>query len=140
GLAQAFLFAGARSLLVSHWSVDDLSARQLMVETMRRYVEVPGTRKAAALRFAMQTVRSTPGLEHPFFWAPFDLVGTGDRPTRDQDRLAMFVAAAESGADGDLGLPSGTADLAQRPQSFLRGSHAPGLVANGGDPLAGNTP
>ncbi|MCB2136139.1 MAG: CHAT domain-containing protein, partial [Rhodobacteraceae bacterium] len=50
GLAQAFLFAGARSLLVSHWSVDDLSARQLMVETMRRYVEVPGTRKAAALR------------------------------------------------------------------------------------------
>lgn len=78
GLARAFFFAGARALLVSHWSIDDNAAMDVMVETMKRAAKDKTLGKAHALRQAMLTVMQRPGYNHPFFWAPFSLIGVED--------------------------------------------------------------
>lgn len=73
GLSRAFLAAGARTVVVSLWSVSDAATRALMEAFYDRYLEDGD--KAAALRHAMRTVRQTPGWEPPRFWAPFVVVG-----------------------------------------------------------------
>ncbi|MBN9672913.1 tetratricopeptide repeat protein [Roseibium aggregatum] len=75
GLTRAFFFAGAKSLLVSHWSVDDASALTLMLETVRREANGSAEDKAFALRQAMLKLMKEPAYGHPFFWAPFSLIG-----------------------------------------------------------------
>jgi CHAT domain-containing protein/tetratricopeptide (TPR) repeat protein len=71
GLTRGFLYAGARSLLMSLWTVSDESTVTLMKEF---YIEWrAGASRARALQKAMQTVRLT--YPHPFYWAPFVLVG-----------------------------------------------------------------
>lgn len=81
GLASGFLAAGARSLLVSLWRVDDRATASLM----RGFYQAlrTGKGRAAALREAQlallnsgRTDSDTPGLyRHPAYWAPFVLVG-----------------------------------------------------------------
>lgn len=73
GLARAFFFAGARSLMVSHWPIDDAVTPQLMADTMARSSE--GMSRAQALRQAQLAMASRPEHAHPFFWAPFSVVG-----------------------------------------------------------------
>jgi len=78
GLARAFFYAGARSLLVSHWPVRDDVAPELTVNSLRFYRQ--GTSKAVALQKAMHSVRmdvADPTRAHPFSWAPFTIVGDG---------------------------------------------------------------
>ena len=53
GLARAFFYAGARSLLVSHWSVDDNSAARLMIGTFRCMSRNSNLSHAEALRQSM---------------------------------------------------------------------------------------
>jgi len=76
-LAQAFFFAGAQSLLVSHWPVFDDIAPILTVAALKRAQS--GVERAEALQAAMQLVRNDPKLDaaHPAVWAPFTLVGEG---------------------------------------------------------------
>lgn len=77
GLARAFLFAGARSMLVSHWAVSDEATSRLMQETFRQ-IGTGGVRgRALALQKAMQTLRTSAGgrFADPRYWAPFTLVG-----------------------------------------------------------------
>ena len=76
GLAHAFLYAGARSLLLSHWQVRDDAAERLSVATVRGTAE--GQDRAAALREAMLDLmkdRNIPDSAHPAIWAPFILIG-----------------------------------------------------------------
>jgi CHAT domain-containing protein len=76
GLAQAFLYAGANSLLVSHWRLRDDTAAQLTVDTFRNVSA--GMAKAEALRQAqlkLMADKSVPNSSHPAAWAPFILVG-----------------------------------------------------------------
>jgi CHAT domain-containing protein len=61
-------------VVVSQWSVDDTSTKELMVEFYEQYLK-PGTDKATALQRAMQKVRSQPGREAPRYWAPFMVIG-----------------------------------------------------------------
>lgn len=71
GLVRGFLSAGAPSLLVSLWTVDDESTATLMTHfyTCLRAGDGP----AAALRQAQcQALKTSP---HPFFWSPFILFG-----------------------------------------------------------------
>jgi CHAT domain-containing protein len=72
GLMRGFLYAGARSLLMSLWAVSDESTVMLMNEFYTEWQK--GATKAKALQEAMQTVRRT--YPSPFYWAPFILVGT----------------------------------------------------------------
>jgi tetratricopeptide (TPR) repeat protein len=74
GLSRAFLFAGARSVLVSHWSISDQATTRLMTGFYRRYLE-QGLGKARALQQSMAELRAQAGFEHPRYWAPFFLVG-----------------------------------------------------------------
>lgn len=76
GLARAFLFAGGRRVLASHWPVRDDVAADLTVFT------VEGARRglapAEALRQAMLRVmhdKTRPDARNPALWAPFMLVG-----------------------------------------------------------------
>jgi CHAT domain-containing protein/tetratricopeptide (TPR) repeat protein len=76
GLARAFFHAGASSLLVSHWRVEDLATPRLIVETFRVYQEGK-TSKAQALRRSMLAMIDDPDHHYadPRYWAPFVLVG-----------------------------------------------------------------
>jgi CHAT domain-containing protein/tetratricopeptide (TPR) repeat protein len=71
GLARGFFSAGAPSLLVSLWTVDDESTAALMTSFYTRLRM--GDRPAAALRHAQRELLSDH--PHPFFWSPFTLLG-----------------------------------------------------------------
>jgi CHAT domain-containing protein len=71
GLMRGFLYAGARSLLVSLWNVNDESTSALMEGFYREWAK--SSSKSAALRAAMLSVRKD--YPNPFYWAPFLLVG-----------------------------------------------------------------
>ena len=82
GLMRAFLSGGSASVALTLWAVEDRSTAQIM-ETFYRHL-VNGSGKGAALRHAqMQFIlgdleRSDVQTEyyaHPYFWAPFFLVG-----------------------------------------------------------------
>jgi len=75
GLTKAFFYAGARTLLVSHWAVDSKSA---MAITTRMFQEAEhGKGKAKSLQQAMISLLEKPSSSHPAFWAPFVVVGEG---------------------------------------------------------------
>lgn len=84
GLARAFFYAGARNLLASHWPVSDAVAPILITRTLA--LERAGTPRAEAFREAMREIRMDSSHDtaedswaHPFYWAPFVLVGDGGR-------------------------------------------------------------
>jgi CHAT domain-containing protein len=77
GLARAFMLAGARSLLVSLWSVEDESTKLIMEEFYKELI-ANGGHKAKALQAAMNSVRKMPGMQNPESWAPFVLIGIED--------------------------------------------------------------
>jgi CHAT domain-containing protein/uncharacterized protein YdaT len=79
GLARGFFFAGSRSLLVTHWSVESESAMQLTTHTFAAYKNNPNMRRAEALRQAMLQTMKSPQFAHPAYWAPYALVGEGGR-------------------------------------------------------------
>jgi len=76
GLQRAFLAKGARSVLVSLWSVSDRATELLMRRFYTHWLRDPDRpSKAEALRRAQSDVRKTPGFASPRFWAAFQLVG-----------------------------------------------------------------
>jgi CHAT domain-containing protein/tetratricopeptide (TPR) repeat protein len=79
GLARGFFYAGAHSLLVTHWAVESESARRLTTATFAHYTQQVHARKAESLRQAMLDVQAMPRFAHPAFWAPYALVGDGER-------------------------------------------------------------
>jgi CHAT domain-containing protein len=81
GLSQAFLIAGASAVLAARWTVQAESAIQLVEEFYARW-RGEGAAPAVALQQAMRVVRQRrspkngEAYTHPFFWAPFTLIGT----------------------------------------------------------------
>jgi CHAT domain-containing protein len=83
GLTRAFLQAGASSVVVSLWKVEDQSTSRLM-EHFHRHLK-QGQSKAEALRQAklavlqasitLKALGKPQSLASPFYWAPFILVG-----------------------------------------------------------------
>lgn len=72
GLSRAFLFAGADSVVLSMWQVNDDSTARLFTEMYRNLKE--GS-KAEALRQAKLVMLSNQATSHPYYWAPFVLMG-----------------------------------------------------------------
>jgi CHAT domain-containing protein/tetratricopeptide (TPR) repeat protein len=80
GLAKAFFYAGARSLLVSHWFVRSGAAVKLVTGTFDMLKLDPTIGRAEALRraeMAMLDRANPPEFAHPMAWAPFVLAGEG---------------------------------------------------------------
>jgi CHAT domain-containing protein len=75
GFGRAFLAAGARSLVMSLWSVEDTATNELMDLFYQRLLSGDG--KGEALRAAQCRFlhRTTSSYSHPYFWAAFRLVG-----------------------------------------------------------------
>jgi CHAT domain-containing protein len=71
GLSRGFLYAGAPSLVVSLWVVNDRSTAQLMGRFYKGLAE--GHSKRRALRDASLEVKADQ--PHPYYWAPFVLLG-----------------------------------------------------------------
>jgi CHAT domain-containing protein len=77
GLAKAFFYAGARALLVSHWPVQSDAATALTTRMFQTIKQNPVIGRAEALRQSMMSMATNPQTAHPFFWAPFVVVGEG---------------------------------------------------------------
>jgi CHAT domain-containing protein len=78
GLAQAFFYAGARSLNVSNWEVDSESTVTLMTGLFAALKNDPHLSHAEALRLSMLRMIDNPSQSEwvqPRFWAPFIVVG-----------------------------------------------------------------
>ncbi len=71
GLQRGLFCAGATTLLLSLWDVNDESTAQLMRYFYIKYIE--SADMAGALQHAMFEVRQR--VPHPYYWAPFVLVG-----------------------------------------------------------------
>ena len=81
GLARAFFYAGARSLLVSHWPVESEAAVKLTTGAFAELAKNPQIGRAEALRRSMRARIANPSSLHnadPSSWAPFVLVGEGN--------------------------------------------------------------
>ena len=74
GLAGMAVSSGARSTLATLWSVSDRSTAELMSE-FYHHLNQPDINKAQALRQAQLSLMQEPKYQHPYYWAPFVLVG-----------------------------------------------------------------
>jgi len=103
GLARSFFYAGARSLLVTHWAVNDQIAAYLVADALRRLGAAPGEGIARAMRAAQLGMLDEAGqglvadVAHPFYWAPFAVIGEGGRHGSRRRQAAVSV-------DGRTGL------------------------------------
>jgi CHAT domain-containing protein len=88
GLGSAFFYAGTRALLVTNWSVQSTSARELITDIFRRQSADATLSRGEALRQAMMALLDGPGsvdaaghtvftYGHPLFWAPYSVIGDG---------------------------------------------------------------
>lgn len=82
GLARGFFFAGAPTLLVSHWSVEDRATQTLMTRVFEGFGKDANAPRAELVRQGMlgllnDAQGNTAYWAHPFAWAAFFLVGEG---------------------------------------------------------------
>jgi len=92
GLGRAFLAAGADTLVMSLWPVEDDATGELM-QIFYRYL-LDGESKVQALRTAQCSLiqRSASPYSHPYYWAAFRLVGeTGPLKNRTAQHLSLTV-------------------------------------------------
>jgi CHAT domain-containing protein len=80
GLTRSLLYAGANSLILSLWPVSSLAAKELMISFYNNLKN--GDTKAASLQKAQIDLRNRWSKKyekevggHPYFWAPFILIG-----------------------------------------------------------------
>ena len=73
GMARAFLFAGARSVLASVWPLDDEATMEFMISF---YKHLRGGETAStAFQKVMKCLRDSDKFSAPKYWAPFVLIG-----------------------------------------------------------------
>lgn len=72
-LSRAFAKAGAPTVVASLWSVSDEATRDMMIVFYRELAA--GRPKAEAMRRAQLAVKNDPRYRHPFYWAPFVVLG-----------------------------------------------------------------
>ena len=74
GLAQAFIYAGAENIIVSHWNVETNSTVELMTSFYQYWLE-EGVKPQVALSLAKQDMMKSKNYNHPFYWAGFSFYG-----------------------------------------------------------------
>ena len=76
GMSWALFVAGVPTSVLSQWKVDSQGTAELMVELHRALRSSRTTTVAQALRRAALAMREKPEYRHPFYWAPFVVVGS----------------------------------------------------------------
>lgn len=71
GLQRAFQTAGAKSVLMSLWKVDDSATQELMISFYKNWLKSDNKREA----FKQAQVMLRAKYEHPYYWGAFVLVG-----------------------------------------------------------------
>lgn len=79
GLAEAFFYAGARTLVASHWQVPSLATVRLMTGLFDRAGPQLSGGIAESLRQAQLAVAADAAAAHPYYWAAFTVIGDGGR-------------------------------------------------------------
>ena len=73
GIARAFMGAGARSVLVSLWAIDDEASLEFMKSFYRNLEK--GRSASESLNHAMKCLRESEKFSDVKYWAPFTLIG-----------------------------------------------------------------
>jgi hypothetical protein len=78
GLVRAFVGAGGRSVVASHWPVpDDYDATKRLITGL--FQAPPGTSTASALRQSQLSLMDAADTSHPYYWSGFAIIGDGSR-------------------------------------------------------------
>lgn len=78
GLVRAFIAAGGRQVIASHWPApDDYNATQRL---FRGFYQAHGASIGGALMAAQRGLMDDPETSHPYYWAGFAIVGDAARP------------------------------------------------------------
>jgi len=78
GLVRGFFFAGARSVLATHWAVESESAAALSVATFKQHANGTATRGESLRQAQLALIDGKVGggrWAHPYYWAPYALFG-----------------------------------------------------------------
>lgn len=79
GLVRAFIGAGSRSVLASHWPApDDFDATARLINGL--FAAAPGTATGEALLKAQDALMTDVDTSHPYYWAGFAIIGDAARP------------------------------------------------------------
>ncbi len=73
GLTRGFLYAGAKNVMVSLWKVPDKSTSLLMTDFFRNLLQTQNN--SEALRKSKLAMVKSKNYSHPYYWAPFVLIG-----------------------------------------------------------------
>lgn len=97
GLVRAFIGAGGRAVLASHWPApDDYDATARLITGL--FSAGAGVSTGDALLAAEQKLMADPLTSHPYYWAGFAVVGDATRPLVTNARQAAAMAGAGAGA------------------------------------------
>ncbi len=99
GLAEAFFYAGARTLVASHWQVPSLATVRLMTGLFDRAGPRLSGGIAESLRQAQLAVAGDGATAHPYYWAAFTVIGDGGR-AGDLSAQASLGRQGKTTADG----------------------------------------
>jgi CHAT domain-containing protein len=79
GLVRAFIGAGGRQVIASHWPApEEFEATKRLFSAF--FTSSPGASQASALLAAQRQLMDDPETSHPFYWSGFALIGDGERP------------------------------------------------------------
>ncbi len=82
GLVRAFVGAGGRTVVASHWPVpDDYDATNRLIDGF--FAAPAGTQLAEAMRRSQGALMDEPETSHPFYWSAFAIVGDGGAQLRE---------------------------------------------------------
>jgi CHAT domain-containing protein len=79
GLVRAFVGAGGRSVVASHWPLpDNFGATERLISSM--FKAPAGTGTVTALRTGQLGLMDEAATSHPYYWSGFAVIGDGSRP------------------------------------------------------------
>lgn len=91
GLVRAFVGAGGRLVVASHWPVpDDYDATKRLISGL--FASPPGTSTATALRHAQSGLMNDAATSHPYYWSGFAVIGDGSTPVIPQQVQRLTLA------------------------------------------------
>lgn len=89
GMTRAFLAAGSASVVASLWDVDDRASGTLMKRFYERLKQsIPTESTADSLTHAQRELHASKELGHPYYWAPFIVVGAMTEANRRTELAA----------------------------------------------------